>query len=31
MSAQFSAQPLLNRGDARVFKELDRIVPGCKK
>ncbi len=29
MNAQFSAQPLLNRGEARVFKELDRIVLGC--
>jgi len=29
MNAQFSAQPLLNRGEARVFKELDRIVLAC--
>ncbi|MGE0151743.1 MAG: DUF2726 domain-containing protein [Reyranellaceae bacterium] len=29
MGAQFSARPLLNRSEARVFKELDRIVLGC--
>lgn len=29
MNAQFSAQPLLNKGEARVFKELDRIVLAC--
>ena len=26
MGAQFSVQPLLNRSEARVFRELDRIV-----
>jgi len=26
MAAQFSAQPLLNRSEARLFKELDRMV-----
>jgi hypothetical protein len=26
MSAQFSVQPILNKGEARVFKELDRMV-----
>lgn len=29
MGAQFSARPLLNRSEARVFKELDRIVLSC--
>ena len=29
MGAQFQAQPLLNKGEARVFKELDRIVLDC--
>jgi hypothetical protein len=26
MAAEFSAQPLLNRAEARLFKELDRMV-----
>src|SRR5262245_37771379 len=29
MGANFSVQPLLNKSEARVFKELDRIVIGC--
>jgi hypothetical protein len=29
MAAEFTIQPLLNRSEARVFKELDRIVIGC--
>ncbi|APG93115.1 DUF2726 domain-containing protein [Sinorhizobium americanum] len=29
MGANFTIQPLLNRSEARVFKELDRIVIGC--
>jgi hypothetical protein len=29
MGADFTIQPLLNRSEARVFKELDRIVIGC--
>ena len=29
MGAQFSIQPLLNRSEARVFKELDRMVLDC--
>lgn len=29
MSANFSARPLLNRSEARVFKELDRFVIQC--
>lgn len=29
MGANFTAQPLLNKSEARVFKELDRIVIGC--
>ena len=29
MGANFTARPLLNRGEARVFKELDRIVISC--
>lgn len=29
MDASFTIQPLLNRSEARVFKELDRIVIGC--
>jgi hypothetical protein len=29
MRAQFSIQPLLNRKEARVFRELDKIVIGC--
>jgi hypothetical protein len=28
MGAEFAVQPLLNRSEARVFKELDRIVIG---
>ena len=28
MGAEFTIQPLLNRGEARVFRELDRIVIG---
>jgi hypothetical protein len=29
MGAHFTIQPLLNKSEARVFKELDRIVIGC--
>jgi len=29
MGATFSVQPLLNKSEARVFKELDRRVIGC--
>lgn len=29
MGSSFSIQPLLNKSEARVFKELDRIVIGC--
>ncbi|HWA45434.1 MAG TPA: DUF2726 domain-containing protein [Hypericibacter adhaerens] len=29
MGANFSTQPLLNRSEARVFKELDRMVIAC--
>lgn len=29
MSADFTVQPLLNRSEARVFKELDRMVLAC--
>ena len=29
MGADFTVQPLLNKSEARVFKELDRIVIGC--
>ena len=29
MGADFSARPLLNESEARVFKELDRIVLSC--
>jgi hypothetical protein len=29
MGAEFTIQPLLNRSEARVFKELDRIVISC--
>lgn len=29
MGANFSVQPLLNRSEARVFKELDRMVIAC--
>ncbi|OBQ97491.1 DUF2726 domain-containing protein [Mesorhizobium sp. AA23] len=29
MGAQFSIQPLLNRSEVRVFKELDRMVIDC--
>ena len=29
MAATFTIQPLLNKSEARVFKELDRIVIGC--
>lgn len=29
MGANFTVQPLLNKSEARVFKELDRIVSGC--
>jgi len=29
MEANFSIQPLLNKNEARVFKELDRIVINC--
>jgi len=29
MSADFTIRPLLNKSEARVFKELDRIVIGC--
>ena len=29
MKANFTIQPLLNKGEARVFKELDRFVISC--
>jgi hypothetical protein len=29
MRADFTVRPLLNKSEARVFKELDRIVIGC--
>lgn len=29
MSANFMTQPLLNKSEVRVFKELDRMVIGC--
>jgi hypothetical protein len=29
MGADFTVQPLLNKSEARVFKELDRMVIGC--
>ena len=29
MGADFTSQPLLNKNEARVFKELDRFVIGC--
>lgn len=29
MGASFAIQPLLNKSEARVFKELDRIVLAC--
>jgi hypothetical protein len=29
MGASFTIQPLLNKNEARVFKELDRFVIGC--
>lgn len=29
MGAAFTTQPLLNRGEARVFREVDRIVIDC--
>mgnify|MGYP001130404979 FL=1 len=29
MESDFTIQPLLNKGEARVFRELDRIVIGC--
>jgi hypothetical protein len=29
MGAEFSIQPLLNKSEARVFKELDRMVIAC--
>ncbi|MEI9416587.1 DUF2726 domain-containing protein [Mesorhizobium sp. Cs1321R2N1] len=29
MGANFTIQPLLNRSEVRVFKELDRMVIGC--
>jgi Protein of unknown function (DUF2726) len=29
MNADFTTQPLLNRSEARVFKELDRMVISC--
>lgn len=29
MGANFTVQPLLNKSEARVFKELDRMVIGC--
>ena len=29
MAADFTAQPLLNKSEARVFRELDRIVIDC--
>jgi hypothetical protein len=29
MNASFTIQPLLNKSEARVFRELERIVTGC--
>jgi len=29
MNAEFSIQPLLNRGESRVFQQLDRMVLAC--
>ncbi|MDF3075506.1 MAG: hypothetical protein K0S54_3173 [Alphaproteobacteria bacterium] len=29
MAAQFSARPILNKSEARVFKDLDRMVLSC--
>lgn len=29
MAANFTIQPLLNKGEARVFRELDRVVTDC--
>ncbi len=29
MGAEFTVQPLLNKSEARVFREVDRIVIGC--
>lgn len=29
MAAQFTIQPLLNKSEVRVFKELDRMVINC--
>jgi len=29
MAARFTIQPLLNKSEARLFKEVDRIVIGC--
>jgi hypothetical protein len=29
MAASFTVQPILNKSEARVFKELDRMVIGC--
>lgn len=29
MGATFTVQPLLNKGEARLFREVDRIVIGC--
>jgi hypothetical protein len=29
MNASFTIQPLLNKSEARVFRELDRIVVNC--
>ena len=29
MGADFTVQPLLNKSEVRVFKELDRMVIGC--
>ena len=29
MAAEFAARPLLNKGEARVFRELDRFVLSC--
>jgi hypothetical protein len=29
MGARFTVQPLLNKSEARLFKEVDRIVIGC--
>lgn len=31
MDAQFSIQPLLNKSETRVFKELDRMVIACNQ